>query len=70
MRKLSALVLPLLLATSGLAWSDPAPVKQASDKLIIELQPGMPARASYLKTAKTNFETPNAKIGTLQDGWR
>lgn len=70
MRKLSALVLPLLLATSGLAWADPAPVKQASDKPIIGFQPGMPGRVLYLKTAKTNFDTPNAKIGTLQDGWR
>lgn len=70
MRKLSALVLPLMLTTSGLAWSDPVPVRQASDKPMIEFQPGTPARVSYLKTAKTTFETPNAKIGTLQDGWR
>ncbi|WP_175023166.1 S1C family serine protease [Rugamonas rivuli] len=67
---MSALVLPLLLATSSLAWADPVPVKQVSDKLIIEFQPGTPGRVSYLKTAKTTFETPNAKIGTLQDGWR
>lgn len=70
MRKLRALLVPLLLTISGLAWSDPAPVKQASDKPIIEYQPGIPGRVSYLKAAKTNFETPNAKIGTLQDGWR
>ncbi|WP_174999422.1 S1C family serine protease [Rugamonas aquatica] len=67
---MSALILPLLWATSGLAWSDPVPVKQVSDKLVIEFQPGTPGRVSYLKTAKTTFETPNAKIGTLQDGWR
>src|SRR5471032_50154 len=70
MRKLNALILPFLLAASGLAWSDPAPVKQASDKVVIDYQPGRPGRVSYLKTAKTTFETPNAKIGTLQDGWR
>ncbi|MBV6325299.1 S1C family serine protease [Duganella violaceipulchra] len=70
MKNLNALVLSLLLTASGLAWSDPAPVKQVSDKLVIEFQPGTPGRVSYLKTAKTTFETPNAKIGTLQDGWR
>ncbi len=70
MRILSALAVPVLLMASGAAWSDPAPVKQASDKPVIEYQPGIPGRVSYLKAAKTTFETPNAKIGILQDGWR
>jgi len=70
MKEMLTLLLPLWLAVPGLAWSDPAPVRQVSDKQVIEYQPGVAGRVSYLKTAKTTFETPNAKIGTLQDGWR
>lgn len=30
----------------------------------------MRGRVSFLKAAEAQFETPNAKIGTVQDGWR
>lgn len=65
---LHVLATALALAAAP-AWADPAPVKQVYDRPVIEFQPGLPGRVSYLRAAKTQFETPNAKIGVLQDGW-
>jgi len=65
---LKAVLAGLALLTAPV-WADPAPVKQAYDRPVIEFQPGLPGRVSYLKLAKAQFETPHAKIGVLQDGW-
>ncbi|HJV53691.1 MAG TPA: trypsin-like peptidase domain-containing protein [Noviherbaspirillum sp.] len=51
------------------AWADPATVPQAYEKPLIQFQDGRPGRISYLRTAKTKYETPYAKIGELQEGW-
>lgn len=61
--------LSILCAAVAPAWADPAKVKQVADQAVIEFQPGNAGRISYLKAAKAQFETPNAKIGELQEGW-
>lgn len=55
--------------SSATLLADPAKVAQAPEKTAIVFPGDIQGRASYLRTIKTRYDTPNAKIGELQQGW-
>jgi S1-C subfamily serine protease len=66
---LLSVLFAILVAVPAPASATPAKVKQAEEKPAILFPDGAQGRASYLRTIKTRFDTPNGKIGELQRGW-
>lgn len=55
--------------SSASLFADPAKVTQATEKTAIVFPDNIQGRPSYLRTIKARYDTPNAKIGELQQGW-
>lgn len=66
---LSILSIALAGFSSASVIAEPSKVKQVEEKPVIMFQEGTPGHASYLRTIKARFDTPNSKIGELQKGW-
>jgi len=68
---LSILIFMSCLAAclSNSARAEQQQVKQVEEKPVIQFKEGTQGRASFLKTTKARYDTPNSKIGELQKGW-
>lgn len=51
------------------AWADLSTVKQVVENPVIMFKEGTKGKASFLKTAKVRYNTPNSKIGEVHKGW-